>query len=113
MVEQHAEREPFAVKDCALVAIALGNKAQNLREMLVHLRSIHPGSLYYHFWGRLLRSQFAYPEYYNDFAGWVHYSLHDDTLAERLAIFGSHQLHRLGIAPTEIGRSGGRKARRS
>jgi Family of unknown function (DUF5752) len=86
MSKRNSGRDPFAVKDCALVAIALGNKAQNLSEMLVHLRSIHPGSIYYHFWGRLLRSQFAYPEYYNDFAGWVHYSLHDDTLAERLAI---------------------------
>jgi hypothetical protein len=86
MSKQNAGRDPFAVKDCTLVAIALGHKAQSLGEMLGHLRSIHPGSIYYHFWGRLLRSQFAYPEYYNDFAGWVHYQLHDDTLAERLAI---------------------------
>ncbi len=86
MVEPNAARDPFAVKDCALVAIALGHKAQNLREMRDHLFRIHPGSIYHHFWGGLLRPQSAYPEYYNDFASWVHYQLHDDTLAERLAI---------------------------
>ncbi|MGB6064860.1 MAG: DUF5752 family protein [Desulfomonilaceae bacterium] len=86
MAEQNAAPGSFEVKDCALVAIALAHKVQNLREMRDHLLKIHPGSIYYHFWGGLLRPQFAYPEYYNDFAGWVHYSLHDDTLAERLAI---------------------------
>lgn len=86
MVDHNAAPDPFAVKDCALVAIALGHKAQNLREMRDHLLRIHPGSIYHHFWGGLLRPQSAQPEYYNDFAGWVHYQLHDDILAERLAI---------------------------
>jgi Family of unknown function (DUF5752) len=86
MPKHNAGRDPFAVKDCALVAIALGHQAQNLRELRDHLLRIHPGSIYYHFWGGLLRPQSASPEYYNDFAGWVHYQLHDDSLAERLAI---------------------------
>jgi hypothetical protein len=78
--------EPFAVKDCALVAIATGKKAQNLKELRDGLVSIHPGSIYYHFWGGRLRPRFDDPEYNNDFAIWSHYSLHDETLAERIAV---------------------------
>lgn len=78
--------DPFAVKDCALVAIATGKKAQNLREMADILNSIHSGSIYYHFWGALVRPRFDEPEYNNDFATWSYYGLRDLTLAERLAI---------------------------
>lgn len=77
---------PFAIKDCALVAIATGKKAQNLRELRDSLHTIAAGSIYYHFWGNLLRPRFDDPQFNNDFATWAHYSLHDDTLAERLAI---------------------------
>ncbi|MFZ5864633.1 MAG: DUF5752 family protein [Thermodesulfobacteriota bacterium] len=77
---------PFAVKDCALVAIATGRKAQSLTELRHNLQTIHEGCIYYHFWGGLLRPRFDDPQYVNDFAVWCHYSLHDDTLAERLAV---------------------------
>lgn len=86
MSESNNTLRPFAVKDCALVAIATGKKAQNLTELRDNLETIAPGSIYYHFWGRLLRPRFDVPQYLNDFATWSHYSLHDDTLAERLAI---------------------------
>jgi hypothetical protein len=76
----------FAIKDCALVAIATGKKAQDLRELRDHLQSIAPGSIYYHFWGGRLRPRFDDPQYINDFATWTHYQLHDETLAERLSI---------------------------
>ena len=33
-----------------------------------------------------MRPQFVHPEYPNDFAAWAHYGLHDDSLAEKLAI---------------------------
>ena len=78
--------EPFVVKDCALIAIATGVRAQNLRELRMHLATIDPGCIYYHFWGGLLRPRFDDPEYQNDFAAWAHHGLHDRRLAERLAL---------------------------
>jgi hypothetical protein len=77
---------PFAVRDCALVAIATGKKAQNLRELRDDLQVIHPSSIYYHFWGGLLKPRFDDPQFNNDFAIWSHYQLHDNVLAERLAV---------------------------
>lgn len=77
---------PFFVKDCTLAAIATGRRAQNLRELHDHLQGVHPGSIYYHFWGGLLRPRFDDPEYNNDFAVWAHQGLHDQVLAERLAV---------------------------
>ena len=78
--------EPFVVKDCALISIAMGEEAQNLRELSDRVKIIHPGCIYYHFWGGMLRSSFDEPEYQNDFAAWAWRCLHDSRLAERLAI---------------------------
>ena len=77
--------EPFLIKDCALVTIATGKKAQNLKEMREHLLNIHLGSVYDQFWGGL-RPRFDEPEYNNDFAEWVHDALQDNILAERLSV---------------------------
>lgn len=76
----------FAVMDCALAAIATGREAQNLRELRDQLQTIHPGSIYYHFWGGLLRPRFDDPEYHNDFAIWAINGLRDARLAEKLAV---------------------------
>lgn len=76
----------FAIKDCALAAIATGCRAQNLRELRDQLATIHHGSIYYHFWGELLRPKFVDLEHINDFAGWARSALHDGRLAERLAV---------------------------
>ena len=78
--------EPFAVRDCALIAIATGKRAQNLRELRELLRDIDLNCIYYHFWGGLLRPRFDNPEYHNDFAIWIAHSLHNKILAERLAV---------------------------
>lgn len=43
--------EPFAVKDCALIAIGTGERAQNLRELRDRLLTTHPACIYHHFWG--------------------------------------------------------------
>lgn len=86
MTSRTSPHGAFAIKDCALVAIATGKRAQDLREMRDRLQSIAPGSIYYHFWGGRLRPRFDDPQYINDFATWSHYQLHDETLAERLAI---------------------------
>ena len=82
----NANVEPFSVKDCALLTIATGKKAQNLKEMRDHLLNIPIGSIYHHFWGGLLRPGFDESEYNNDFAGWVHDALQDHILAERLSV---------------------------
>lgn len=78
--------DPFAVKDCALLAIATGSHAQNLREFRDQLRVVPVASIYYHFWGRLLRPSFDDPEFSNDFASWARHGVHDHPLAERLAV---------------------------
>ena len=78
--------EPFSIKDCALLVIATGKSAQNLRELRDNLITIDPGSIYYHFWGTLLRPRFDDPEYNNDFAAWIRHNLHDAILAERLSV---------------------------
>jgi len=83
---QKAASQPFTVQDCALAALATGKQAQNLRELRDNLLTIHPESIYYHFWGGLLRPRFDDPEYHNDFAIWTRYGLHDSVLAERLGI---------------------------
>lgn len=69
-----------------MLSIATGVVAQNLRELRDRLQTIHPSSIYYHFWGSHLRAGFDEPEYKNDFAVWAHEGLHDDRLAERLSV---------------------------
>lgn len=78
--------EPFAVKDCALIALSSGERAQNLRELRDRMLTVPQGSIYYHFWGGLLRPSFDNPEYPNDFASWAWHGLRDIRLAERLAL---------------------------
>jgi hypothetical protein len=78
--------QSFVIKDCALLSIATGRKAQNLQELRDHLSAVETSSIYYHFWGRLLRPRFDDPEYNNDFAAWVAHEVRELELAERLAI---------------------------
>jgi hypothetical protein len=84
--ETESQLREFSVKDCALIALATGRRAQNLKELREILLTTHPGSIYYHFWGGLLHTRFEEPEYANDFAAWARHSLHDTTLAERLGV---------------------------
>jgi hypothetical protein len=85
-VDVNETADSFLVKDCALAAIATGRRAQNLRELRDQLQAVEAASIYYHFWGGLLRPNFDDPEYNNDFASWVRHALHDATLAERLGV---------------------------
>jgi len=84
-MNDYAMVSPFFIKDCALIAIATGKRAQNLRELTERLREVEANSVFYHFWGGLLRPRFDNPEYHNDFAIWVAESLHNKVLAEKLA----------------------------
>ena len=88
MVEQEHYNPPgeLAIKDCALVAIATGRRARDLRELRDGILEADPASIYYHFWGGLLRSTFDDPRYYNGFAIWVDHALHVSSLAERLSV---------------------------
>jgi len=79
-------KTPFAVKDCALITIAAGIKVQNLKEFAMALKEVPLGSIYHHFWGRLLRPLFDEPEYNNDFASWAYRGLNDKPLAEQLSM---------------------------
>jgi hypothetical protein len=77
---------PFRIRDCALIPLATGLKAQNLKELRNLLLEADAGCIYYAFWGGLLKPGFENPEYANDFASWAHAALHDDVLAERLGV---------------------------
>jgi len=83
----------FIVRDCALIAMATGKRARSLVGLRDHLETIEQESIYYHFWGGLLRPQFEDYEYHNDFASWAAHTLNDRTIAERLGI----------IDPTKFG----------
>src|SRR5258708_2955126 len=80
------QKNKFYFKDCALSTIATGKKAENLRELYDRLSTIHPSSIYHHFWGTRLSPQYETQEYLNDFAMWCYQHIHDQTLAERLSI---------------------------
>ncbi len=76
----------FKIKDCALSALATGKRAQTLRELRDNIETVMPGSIYFHFWGGMLKPRFDDPEYNNDFASWARHALHDKILAERLGM---------------------------
>lgn len=85
-VDPEAPPTAFALKDCALIAIATGRRALTLRELLDSLQVIGTDSIYYHFWGGLLQPRFEEREFNNDLAAWTQHGLHDTVLAERLAV---------------------------
>lgn len=84
--EESKVKEPFKIMDCAPVQIATGLKSWSLRELKDSIAQVHPGSLYHHFWGRLISPSFTEPEYTNDFAAWTKHELHDKTTAEMLSM---------------------------
>jgi hypothetical protein len=93
---------PLLVKDCALITIATGIRAQNLRELRDTLETVHASSIYYHFWGRFLSSSFEQPEFNNDFAAWGRHGLHDYVLAERLAVVDPTEFPDLELLRQEL-----------
>jgi hypothetical protein len=85
----------FAIKDCALVALATGRKARLLQEFRMELERIDAACIYHHFWGGLLQPRFDEREYNNDFAAWVRHGIHDVVLAERLSALNPAEYHDL------------------
>lgn len=78
--------KPFGIRDASLISVATGISAQNLREFREGLIRVEKGSIFHHFWGRLLQPRFDEPEYSNDFASWAFHGLHAKALAERLSV---------------------------
>jgi hypothetical protein len=91
--EARSQDGPFAIKDCALIAIATGKRALTLKELHDALLEVDHASIYYHMWGGLLEPRFEEREFNNDFAAWARHGLHDGVLAERLAL----------VDPTTVG----------
>jgi hypothetical protein len=94
--------QAFKVLDCALIAIATGEKAQNLRELKDLIKIVPPGCLYYHFWGSLLHPHFDDPEFQNDFAVWASRNMHDSKLSEQLSIINPNVFHDMEELRQEI-----------
>ena len=76
--------KPFKFMECAVLPLATGIRAQNLSELLSGLSQVPDSSIYFHFWGRMLRPHISESEFNNDFASWVNSSLRDFMLAEAL-----------------------------
>lgn len=81
-----ARQQPFLVKDCALITLATGLRAQNLRELRDRIQQCPLQSIEHHFFFSQLQPSFDDPEYHNDFALWARRALHDSPLAERLGV---------------------------
>ncbi len=102
MAKNQTHTDPFAIKDCALISIATGKRAQNPRELTNLLATIDSDSIYYHFWGGRLRPRFDDPEYHNDFAIWARHGLHDKILSERLSLIDPTEFPNLDDLRNEI-----------
>lgn len=76
----------FYIKDCALSAIATGDRAFSLKELYDILTVVHSGCIFYHFWSGALGPTFASRDYHNDFATWAYKRLRNQVLAERLSV---------------------------
>lgn len=95
----------FFVKDCAFATMATGLVAQTLVEFKHHLKNISPESIYFHFWRPTIETTLPPGSFYNDFSHWAHYDLHDDFLAERLALLDPteyNDLEKLRVDMLEI-----------
>jgi len=93
---------PFEIKDCSVISIATGKHALNTKELFTQLLSIDEDSIYYHFWGKLLRTSFSTPEFNNDFAQWISEQIHDKSLAERLSVLEPQDYQSLDELRQEI-----------
>ncbi|MCZ7664757.1 MAG: DUF5752 family protein [Thermoleophilia bacterium] len=92
----------FAVRDCTLLTLSTAVSAENAKEFHGALQLIPESSIYHHFWGRLMRTQFDEPEYSNDFAAWTYHHLRDKALAERLSAVDPAEFDSLGTLRQEL-----------
>ncbi|PKL02119.1 MAG: hypothetical protein CVV55_06070, partial [Synergistetes bacterium HGW-Synergistetes-2] len=81
-MKEHGTTLPFRFMECALLTLSTGVRAQSIRELRTALPQTPLSSIYYHFWGRMLRPHIAESEFNNDFASWADSGLGDIELAE-------------------------------
>ena len=62
-----------------------GRKAQNLQELLSHIKTVPDSVIFYHTHHFLQEHQYLSPEPPNDFAYWVKAALNEGVLSEKLA----------------------------
>ncbi len=86
MSPNNSSDKTFALKDCALIAIATGRKAYTLTELRNHIRDVTADSIYHHFWGGQLGVGFEESEFNNDFATWCRKHLSEPALGEQLSV---------------------------
>jgi hypothetical protein len=79
------EIAPFHFQSTATVTRFSGLAADNARALLKGITKTSAASISYHVFHALFRRHFTASEYMNDFARWVWYTLHERTLAEKLA----------------------------
>ena len=79
-----AKIKPFRFMESAVLLLATGIRAQTLRELYAGLKQVDDSSIYFHFWGRMVRPHISESEFNNDFASWINSSLRDFKLAEAL-----------------------------
>ena len=79
-----AKIKPFRFMESAVLLLASGKRAQTLRELYAGLKQVDDSSIYFHFWGRMVRPHISESEFNNDFASWINSSLRDFKLAEAL-----------------------------
>lgn len=94
--------KPFELMDCAIITLATGKRAINLRELRENIASIEESSMNYHFFDNLLRPSFDDPEFRNDFALWAKHSLHDGKLAEKLGMINPIMFENMGEVRTNL-----------
>jgi hypothetical protein len=82
----------FRLRDSALITIAVGRAAHNLRELRDRIIEVPAASFLHHFFEGLLRPSFDDPEFRNDFARWSRDVLRDDVLAERLGVIDPFEM---------------------
>ncbi|AKU91875.1 hypothetical protein AKJ08_2262 [Vulgatibacter incomptus] len=80
------ESRGFQFKSAAVMARYTGYRADNLRTLLRWLKRVPGSSIFYHVHHALFRRHTAAAAFVNDFARWAWTTLHEETLAERLAI---------------------------
>ena len=78
--------EPFRFIGCVELRQTLDHRATDERELLDRLEDVPAGSIFYHTHGYFLRHRPITTAYGNDFASWVAGQVHDQVLAERLAV---------------------------
>jgi len=88
--------EPFALFDCGLARLALGQSCSNLRELLAAVRSAPDAVLEHHMMRCVLEDHFEMHEFPNDLARWCWDSLGDRVLAEQLGLVDPY--HHASIA---------------